>query len=616
MRDFINTTKRLSYLTQEQALRLSKCLQPGDSGLISFENLRVFVAGKWPNAVAPKTDDGKKRGTYVVFEYGVREHRHSNTNNQNTNRYAQHARHDVDFMSPISQQVVRKFLIKAASRIAAGEHPTIEMAPEPVRHLFERFLEEIKRVHISTVTHVFVEMDTNMDNAVNKFEFRRGMQRALPHIQALDDTYDALFFIMDKDQSGHISLQEMSQGFKEEKFRESGRIDSGLISKKQLKRIRDAMRAESYTDKGEDFDHLIALYVVFERLKILTSSIASLKLGRTSLASLDKSLENQTNSMMTKTRTPTLEHRYAGRRQSYFNKAKGMKGRAYGYNLTVKGLVEEIRKSSKISHQAAMRLAKMMSNSNGFVDPDIFKKFLGGEWQPSGDILKSSPRHNKKNASDMPLPLHPKSFEAFSRHVEDARSRGQSVGFINAPPPIRAMGATFLKRLGRHWQLRSVKDLFVHCDTNRNDMCALHELGHGFESLGLVRSSVPNETRLFLSVFDASGNKTFRLPELKNAIRSILPPSVRSLLKAIRVALERDGSQDLPSFAKIKLNRDDDVDIMTKGDFAEIMQALDLNNVQGKQGAADLFKFFDFFDRDEIKCSDIEGVLIDGFLRH
>jgi hypothetical protein len=55
---------------------------------------------------------------------------------------------------------------------------------------------------------------------------------------------------------------------------------------------------------------------------------------------------------------------------------------------------------------------------------------------------------------------------------------------------------------------------------------------------------------------------------------------------------------------------------MTKGDFAEIMQALDLNNVQGKQGAEDLFQFFDFFDRDEIKCSDIEGVLIDGFLRH
>jgi hypothetical protein len=71
VRDFINTTKRLSYLTQEQALRLSKCLQPGDSGLISFENLRVFVAGKWPNAVAPKTDDGKKRSTYVVvFECG------------------------------------------------------------------------------------------------------------------------------------------------------------------------------------------------------------------------------------------------------------------------------------------------------------------------------------------------------------------------------------------------------------------------------------------------------------------------------------------------------------------------------------------------------------------
>ena len=168
-------------------------------------------------------------------------------------------------MSPISAQVVHKFLIKAASRIAAGEHPTIEMAPEPVRHLFERFVEEIKRVHLSTITHVFVEMDTNMDNAVNKFEFRRGMQRALPHIQALDATYDALFFIMDKDQSGHISLQEMSQVFKEEKFRESGRIDSGLISKKQLGDIRDAMRAESYTDKGEDFDHLIALYVVFER---------------------------------------------------------------------------------------------------------------------------------------------------------------------------------------------------------------------------------------------------------------------------------------------------------------------------------------------------------------
>jgi len=250
------------------------------------------------------------------------------------------------------------------------------------------------------------------------------------------------------------------------------------------------------------------------------------------------------------------------------------------------------------------------------VNPEIFKKFLSGEWEP--ESLKVSPKNKSRRGNkkdEMPLPVHPEQLQSFHRHIEDSRSRGQTVGFINAPSPIRAMGSTFLKRLGRHWQLRSVKDLFVHCDVNRNDVCALHELGAGFESLGLVRSSVPNEVRVFLSVFDGAGSKTFRLPELKNAIRSILPPSIRSLLKALRIALQRDGSVDLASFAKVKLERDE-VEFLSKGDFSELLEALDLNNVQGKQGAADLFKYFDFYDRDEIKCSDFDGVLIDAFLRH
>jgi hypothetical protein len=278
IRDFLNTTKRLSYLTEKQARRVARCLQPDpDNGLISFENLRVFVAGKWPNGVAPEQNNKRKGGTY-----------------------AEHARQDVDFMSPISEQLVRKFLVKAASRIASGEHPTIAMSPEPVQHLFERFVEEIKRVHLSTITHVFVEMDKNKDDAVNKFEFRRGMQRALPHIQALDCTYDALFFIIDKDQSGHISLSEMSQMFKEERLRESGKIVDDKVSKKQIKHIRDAMRAESYTDHGEDFEHLIAVY--------------------------------------------------AGRRQSYFNRASGIKGRAYVNDWSVTLERESISLPLSLSH--------------------------------------------------------------------------------------------------------------------------------------------------------------------------------------------------------------------------------------------------------------------------
>eukprot|EP00939_MAST-03C_sp_MAST-3C-sp1_P000781 g781.t1 len=279
--DFVTATQRMSFMTHKEAFHLAKCLlswekSSGDGGgdevgdsesgqgefkLIGFDALLYFIAGQWPEEGREKGFDNSRSRSSSL---------RSPTNNQDRCNYASESMLDVEFMDAVCLRQVEDFLFKCRSQVENCTAPSLDGAPSAVLRLVHRIQGEFSRSHRSDMLSLFIEMDMNNDDEVNKFEFRKGLRKSFPHIEALDETYDCVFMLLDVEFRGRLSYRNLDKRL--------ARLGRGplveetrvRLRKRDVDALRQKFRLESFTLHGEDVMETYRKMVKVE----LTSSIS------------------------------------------------------------------------------------------------------------------------------------------------------------------------------------------------------------------------------------------------------------------------------------------------------------------------------------------------------